>query len=63
MTPPDIRVFVTFAVVVLALIGTGLISAQVGGAPKGPAVLRNVVVGVITMVVTFGIGSVVGMWV
>lgn len=63
LTSPGIRLYVTFAVVILSLIGTGIISAQVGGAPKGPAVLRNVVVGVITMVVTFGIGSVVGLWV
>ena len=63
LTPPDVRVYVTFAVVVVALIGTGLISARVGGAPRGPAVLRNVVVGVVTMAVTFGIGSVVGIWV
>lgn len=63
LTAPDVRVYVTFVVVVLALIGTGLISAQVGGAPKGGAVLRNVVVGVITMAVTFGIGSIVGLWI
>ncbi|HEU4808833.1 MAG TPA: VIT family protein [Homoserinimonas sp.] len=63
LSPPDVRVYLTFIVVVAALIGTGLISARVGGAPRGPAVLRNVVVGVITMVVTFGIGSIVGLWI
>ena len=63
LTAPDVRVYVTFAVVIVALIGTGLISARVGGAPRGPAVIRNVVVGVVTMAVTFGIGSVVGIWV
>jgi VIT1/CCC1 family predicted Fe2+/Mn2+ transporter len=63
LSPPDVRVYLTFAVVILALIGTGLISARVGGAPKGRAVVRNVVVGVITMVVTFGIGSAVGLWI
>lgn len=63
LSPLDLRVSITFAVVIVALIGTGLISARVGGAPRGPAVLRNVVVGVITMAVTFGIGSVVGIWV
>ena len=57
LTPPDIRVYLTFVVVILALIGTGLISAHVGGAPKGRAVLRNVVVGVVTMAVTFAIGA------
>jgi VIT1/CCC1 family predicted Fe2+/Mn2+ transporter len=63
LTPPDIRVYLTFVVVILALIGTGLISAHVGGAPKGRAVLRNVVVGVVTMAVTFAIGSIVGLWI
>lgn len=63
LTPPGVRVYVTFAVVIAALIGTGLISAQVGGARKGSAVLRNVLVGTITMVVTFGIGSIVGLWI
>ncbi|MHA6670303.1 VIT1/CCC1 transporter family protein [Homoserinimonas sp. A447] len=63
LSPPAVRVYLTFTVVILALVGTGLISAQVGGAPKGRAVLRNVVVGVVTMGVTFGIGSIVGVWI
>ena len=63
LSPPDARVAVTFVVVVLALIGTGFFSAQVGGAPKGRAVLRNVVVGVMTMTVTFAIGSIIGGWI
>lgn len=63
LSPPDVRVYLTFAVVILALVGTGLISARVGGASPGRAVLRNVVVGVTTMVVTFGIGAIVGVWV
>lgn len=63
LSPPGVRVYLTFIVVVVALIGTGLISAQVGGAPRGRAVLRNVVVGVVTMVVTFAIGSIVGAWI
>jgi VIT1/CCC1 family predicted Fe2+/Mn2+ transporter len=63
LTPPDVRVYLTFAVVIVALIGTGLISARVGGAAPGRAVLRNLVVGVTTMVVTFGIGAMVGVWI
>ena len=63
LSPPDARVALTFVVVVLALIGTGFFSAQVGGAPKGRAVLRNVVVGVMTMTVTFAIGSIIGGWI
>lgn len=62
LSPAEVRIVVTFVVVVLALVGTGYASAQVGGAPKGRAILRNVVVGVLTMAVTFGIGSVVGVW-
>lgn len=63
LSPPGIRVYLTFAVVIVALIGTGLVSARVGGAPRGRAVVRNVIVGVLTMLVTFGIGSIVGIWV
>jgi VIT1/CCC1 family predicted Fe2+/Mn2+ transporter len=63
LTPPNVRVYLTFAVVIVALIGTGLISARVGGAAPGRAVLRNLVVGVTTMVVTFGIGAMVGVWI
>lgn len=63
LTPPNVRVYLTFVVVILALVGTGLISAHVGGAPKRRAVLRNVVVGVVTMAVTFAIGSIVGVWI
>jgi VIT1/CCC1 family predicted Fe2+/Mn2+ transporter len=62
LSPPSLRIYLTFAVVLLALVGTGLISAQVGGAPKGAAVGRNVVVGALTMLVTFAIGATVGMW-
>lgn len=63
LSPPDVRIVSTFVVVVLALIGTGYASARVGGAPKRPAIVRNVMVGVLTMLVTFGIGSIVGTWI
>lgn len=55
-----LRVPVTFVSVVLALAATGSLSAAVGGAPRMPAVLRNVGVGALAMAVTYGVGLVVG---
>jgi VIT1/CCC1 family predicted Fe2+/Mn2+ transporter len=57
---PGLRVPVTFAAVLLALAGTGALSARLGQARWGPAVSRLVVGGAIAMAVTFGIGQVVG---
>lgn len=56
LLPQTIKVISTFFVVLLALALTGFISAYLGGAHTKPAVIRNVVVGMITMVVTFIIG-------
>jgi VIT1/CCC1 family predicted Fe2+/Mn2+ transporter len=58
--PPGVRVPVTFAVVVVALAGTGYLSARLGGARPVRAVLRLVLGGAIAMAVTFGIGALVG---
>jgi vacuolar iron transporter family protein len=60
LSPAPTRVPVTFVVVILALIATGYVSARLGGAPRMRAVLRNVVIGVLAMVVTYGIGALVG---
>jgi vacuolar iron transporter family protein len=60
LTPVPIRVPVTFVVVTIALVLTGYVSAHLGGAPKLRAVLRNVCVGILAMLVTYGIGAVVG---
>ena len=46
--------------VVLALAGTGWASAKLGSSPPGRAVLRNVAGGLLAMVVTYLIGSLVG---
>jgi vacuolar iron transporter family protein len=54
------RVPVTVVAVVLALVGTGWLSARLGSAPVGPAVRRNVIGGLVAMAVTYGIGSLVG---
>jgi VIT1/CCC1 family predicted Fe2+/Mn2+ transporter len=60
LSPAVIRVPVTFIIVIVALVATGYVSARLGGAPKVRAVLRNVGIGVLAMVVTYGIGALVG---
>ncbi|MEO7269853.1 MAG: VIT family protein [Knoellia sp.] len=54
------RVPVTVAAVVVALFGTGWLSARLGSSPIGPAVRRNIIGGVLAMTVTYAIGSLVG---
>lgn len=54
------RVPVTVAAVVIALVGTGWLSARLGSAPVPRAVARVVMGGVLAMAVTYGIGSLVG---
>jgi VIT1/CCC1 family predicted Fe2+/Mn2+ transporter len=58
--PAGYRVVVTVVAVVLALAGTGWASARLGSSPPGRAVLRNVAGGLLAMVVTYLIGSLVG---
>ena len=58
--PAGFRVVVTVVAVVLALAGTGWASAKLGSSPPARAVLRNVVGGLLAMVVTYVIGSLVG---
>ncbi|MEO6087904.1 MAG: VIT family protein [Umezawaea sp.] len=60
LPPPDARIAVTFAVVLLALAVTGAVSAQLGTAGKPAAVARLVLGGALAMLVTFGIGQLVG---
>lgn len=57
----DARIVATFAAVVLALVVTGSVSARLGGARAGRAVRRNVVGGSVAMLVTYGIGTLVGL--
>lgn len=54
------RIWVTAAAVVVGLFLTGLISATLGGAPRGRAILRNVVMGAATMIATYVIGTLFG---
>ena len=60
LLPVDVRIWATALSVALALALTGWISARVGYARPGRAVLRNVVGGVIAMAITWGVGSLVG---
>jgi vacuolar iron transporter family protein len=56
----DLRVPVTIVAVVLALALTGWASARFGYGPAKQAVLRNMGGGLFAMLVTYGIGALVG---
>ena len=58
---PSLRALVTLVTVAVALAGTGLLSATIGGAQVGPAVRRNILGGLLAMAITYGIGSLVGL--
>ena len=60
LTPVSARVPVTALAVVVALALTGWTSAGLGGAPRRPAVVRNVLGGVVAMLVTYLVGRAVG---
>jgi VIT1/CCC1 family predicted Fe2+/Mn2+ transporter len=56
LPPASVRVAVTFAAVVAALVLTGWLSAGLGGARIGRAVSRNVLGGVLAMAITYAAG-------
>lgn len=56
----DTRVPVTVVAVGVALAITGWASAKLGYGPAWPAVLRNVAGGLLAMIVTYGIGTLLG---
>ncbi|GAA1887176.1 VIT1/CCC1 transporter family protein [Lapillicoccus jejuensis] len=56
----SLRVPLLLVFVVVALALTGATSARLGGMPPGRQVARNVVGGLLAMVVTYGIGHLVG---
>jgi VIT1/CCC1 family predicted Fe2+/Mn2+ transporter len=60
LPPADFRVPVAFLSVLLALLLTGTLSAVLGGAGKQRAVVRVVAGGAVAMLVTYGIGQLVG---
>jgi VIT1/CCC1 family predicted Fe2+/Mn2+ transporter len=60
LPPADVRVPVTFVTVLLALAVTGAVSARIGSAHVGTAVLRLVLGGGLAMAVTYAVGSLIG---
>lgn len=60
VAPTQYKVAITFVAVVVALAFTGSLSAHAGGAGKRRATLRVVIGGIIAMIVTFGIGRLIG---
>jgi VIT1/CCC1 family predicted Fe2+/Mn2+ transporter len=56
----SMRIGLTAALTILALIGLGALGAQLGGAPRGRAALRVVTLSVLSMILTYGIGRLVG---
>ena len=60
LAAPGLRIWLTVAVVVVALALTGFVSARLGFARPGRAVLRNVLGGLFAMAVTYAIGSALG---
>lgn len=60
LPPASLRIPVTFAAVLVALVITGTLSAHIGGANKMRATLRVVVGGALAMAITFGIGKMFG---
>ncbi|MER7763891.1 VIT family protein [Streptomyces sp. NPDC097619] len=60
LPPPGLRVPVTVVAVLLALALCGTVSAALGGAPRGRAVLRNVAGGALAMAVTYAVGRWIG---
>lgn len=61
LAPPTTwRIPVTVVAVLLALVITGLLSAGLGAAPKGRALVRNAIGGGLASAVTYAIGHAVG---
>lgn len=56
LLPQAMKMLGTFIAVSVALALTGFISAKLGNAPQLKAVIRNVIVGMLTMIVTYAIG-------
>jgi VIT1/CCC1 family predicted Fe2+/Mn2+ transporter len=56
----DFRIQATVIAVVLSLSLTGYVGAKIGGAKALRPIIRNVVVSLLTMGITYGIGMLVG---
>jgi vacuolar iron transporter family protein len=60
VAPIALRIPITVAAVLLALVVTGALSARLGRAPKSRAVLRNFVGGGLALAITYLVGHLVG---
>ncbi|QNE34177.1 VIT1/CCC1 transporter family protein [Leifsonia shinshuensis] len=60
LTPPGIRIPLTFVIVLIALAATGYVAAWIGGASRGKAMLRVVIGGALALAATFAIGALLG---
>jgi len=60
LAPKSLRIGLTAGLTIVALIGLGALGAQLGGAPRGRAALRVVTLSALSMILTYGIGSLVG---
>lgn len=60
LTPPDARVIVAVAVVLVALGITGALGARLGRAPWRRPAMRVVIGGAIALAVTYGLGALLG---
>jgi len=60
LPPASWRIWASVASVIVALFFTGYISARLGGAQKAPAIMRNVVVGMLTMGIAWAVGRLFG---
>lgn len=60
LCPPEVRVIATIGAVALALALTGIISAQLGEAPKGKALVRLVIGGLLAMGFSYLVGEAFG---
>ena len=60
LLPAEVRIPVTFVVVLVALAVTGYVAAWIGGSPRGKAMLRVVVGGALALAATFTIGALLG---
>ena len=56
----EIRIPITVAAVAISLAITGFVGAKIGGAKSLRAIVRNVSVSLLTMGITYAIGSLVG---
>ncbi len=60
LSPASVRLPVTWVAVLIGMAFTGGVSAHLGGAPKIPAIARNLVGGAIVMAITYTVGRLIG---